>query len=290
MRQTSTILLNYTPPYDFLALLEFFARRAIPGIEYVDTDSYSRCFAMNGSAGTLRVEQARRAHALELSVDFPDRTPLHEIETRVRRMFDVDADIAAINKLLSRNSLLRRQVNNNPGQRVPGAWDGFEISVRAVLGQQISVAAARTLCARLVQRFGAAAKSLHGEEIRLFPEPDVLVDADFADIGVTRARGQTLREVARAVCDGRVVFDPDQVLEEFVERCTRLPGIGAWTAHYIAMRALRHADAFPAADLILRKAASPDGMPLSTTRMQALAQAWRPYRAYAVLHLWRSMS
>ncbi|HET8942438.1 MAG TPA: DNA-3-methyladenine glycosylase [Rudaea sp.] len=281
--------MKYQAPFDFAALLEFFARRAIPGIEIIDADSYSRCFALNGDVGSLRVAQATRAHALELSVDFPDHAQLHEIETRVRRMFDVDADIGAIYTRLSRKPPLRRQVARNPGQRVPGAWDGFEIAVRAVLGQQVSVAAARTLCARLVQQFGALGKFAQNEEIHLFPNPVDLLDADLTAIGVTRARAQTLREMARAICDGRVDFNDEQPLEQFVERWTALPGIGPWTAHYIAMRALRHADAFPAADLVLRKAASRNGSPLTTAKLQALAEDWRPYRAYAVLHLWRSV-
>lgn len=270
-------------------MLEFFARRAIPGIEHVDTNSYARCFALNGDVGTLRVAQAKCAHALELTVDFPDRALLREIESRVRRMFDVNADMAAINARLSSKPPLRRQVTKNPGQRVPGGWDGFEIAVRAVLGQQISVAAARTLCARLVQRFGTLVTSTQAGAIPLFPDPSVLADADLTTIGVTRARAQTLREMSRAICEGRVNFNGGQSLEEFVARWIALPGIGAWTANYIAMRAMRHADAFPAADLVLRKAASSDDTPLTTAKLQALAEAWRPYRAYAVLHLWRSM-
>lgn len=288
-RPPSTIRLKYQLPYDFHGLLEFFARRAIPGIEEVDANRYTRYFALNGRAGSLRVAQAKRAHALELSVDFPDHTQLPEIETRVRHLFDLDADIAAINTTLSRKPPLQCQVANNPGQRVPGAWDGFEIAVRAVLGQQISVAAACTLCARLVQRFGLRVNLSQGREFHLFPSPNDLADTDLTVIGVTRARAQTLREMARAICAGRVDFNADQSLEEFVERWTALPGIGPWTAHYIAMRALRHADAFPAADLVLRKAASRDGTPLSTAKLQASAEAWRPYRAYAVLHLWRSV-
>ena len=286
---STPLRLKYQPPYDFPALLEFFARRAIPGVENIDVTSYSRCFALNGSVGSLRVVQANRAHALELSVDFSDHAQLREIETRVRRMFDVDAEIGTINTRLASKPPLRRQVAKNPGQRVPGAWDGFEIAVRAVLGQQISVAAARTLCVRLVQRYGALAKFAQNEEIHLFPDPHDLLDADLTAIGVTRARAHTLREMACAVCDGRVDFNDQQPLEQFVERWTALPGIGAWTAHYIAMRALRHTDAFPAADLVLRKAASRNVVPLSTGQLQSMAEAWRPYRAYAVLHLWRSV-
>ena len=279
--------LPYTPPYDFDALLAFFARRAIPGVEQIDAESYSRRFVLGGANGALRV--ARTADdALALTIDFPRVEQLPDIRARVRRMFDLDADIATIHTRLGRKAPLRALVRRHPGQRLPGGWDGFEIAVRAVLGQQISVAAARTLAARLVQKFGAEVTFRGSETFRLFPAPSDLVDADFGALGLTRARAQTLRAVAQALCEGRVDFRPDQSLEEFVEKWIQLPGIGPWTAHYIAMRALSHADAFPAADLVLRKAVSRDGTPVPLKQLQAIAENWRPWRAYAVLHLWRS--
>jgi AraC family transcriptional regulator of adaptative response / DNA-3-methyladenine glycosylase II len=163
--------------------------------------------------------------------------------------------------------------------------------VRAVLGQQVSVAAARTLASRIVQRFGTplATPALPGLE-RLFPTPEQLADADLSQIGVVRARAQTIRGIAQALLDGRADFRPEQPLEEFVERWTALPGIGEWTAHYMAMRALGHPDAFPAADLILRRAATGGTGELSTRALTEMAQAWRPWRAYAVIHLWRSVA
>jgi AraC family transcriptional regulator of adaptative response / DNA-3-methyladenine glycosylase II len=282
--------LPYVAPYDFAALLAFFARRAIPGVEQVDTESYSRQFAIDGKIGKLRVTRIADDDALALEVDFTLAAHLADIRMRVRRMFDLDADMTAIHARLGRKAPLRALVRRNPGQRLPGGWDGFEIAVRAVLGQQISVAAARTLAARLVQRFGTAVSLAHGETVHLFPPPQDLIDADLGAIGVTRARAQTLRSMAQVLCEGQVDFRPEQDLEEFVEKWVQLPGIGPWTAHYIAMRALSHADAFPAADLVLRKAVSRDGMPVPLKQLQAMAEAWRPWRAYAVLHLWRSSS
>jgi len=163
--------------------------------------------------------------------------------------------------------------------------------VRAVLGQQVSVAAARTLAARIVQRWGEplAAPVLPGLE-RLFPSPERLAEADLREIGVINARAQTIRGIARALLDGRANFRTEQSLEEFVARWTTLPGIGEWTAHYMAMRALSHPDAFPAADLILRRAAAGDGGELTTKALSAMAEAWRPWRAYAVMHLWRGVA
>ena len=289
-KREHVLRLAYQPPYDFDALLAFFARRAIPGVEQIDSESYSRRFALDGAIGSLRVSHIADDDALAVVIDFPRAAQIDDICARVRRMFDVDADIATIHARLGRKPPLRALVRRHPGQRLPGGWDGFEIAVRAVLGQQISVAAARTLASRLVQRFGTQVSLPSGEECHLFPPPRDLVEADFVAIGLTRARAQTLRSMAQALCEGRVDFRPDQSLEEFVEKWVQLPGIGAWTAHYIAMRALSHADAFPAADLVLRKAVSSDGKPVPLKQLQMMAEAWRPWRAYAVLHLWRGQS
>jgi len=278
--------LRYRAPFDFAALLAFFARRAIAGIEHVDGATYRRRFVYAGTAGMLQVSACAGVDALGLTIEHPDSACVADVRARIRRMFDVDADIGAIRRQLGRDVLLRGYLRRNPGQRVPGGWDGFEIAVRAVLGQQISVAAARTLATRLVQRYGVRARCDDGTTMRGFPLPRTLARAAPDSIGLTRARARTLVAVARAVCDGSVDFCRDQPLEEFVSRWTQLPGIGAWTAHYIAMRALGHADAFPAADLVLRKAVSP-GETLAARELQAMAEAWRPWRAYAVLHLWR---
>ena len=283
-----TLRLPYRAPYDFAALLAFFARRAIPGIEHVDERSYTRRFAFDGVPGALRVSAITHEPALALTIDFPHAAALQDISARVRRMFDLDADIATINAQLAAEPRLRALVRRHPGQRLPGGWDGFEIAIRAVLGQQISVAAARTLAQRLVERFGAPLTSSDGAVAPTFPTAERLADADLTAIGVTRTRAGTLRTLARAVCEGRVSFRPEQTLDAFVASWTELPGIGAWTAHYMAMRALSEPDAFPAADLVLRKAVARDGKPVTTRALEDLAQRWRPWRAYAVLHLWRS--
>ncbi|MBS0487373.1 MAG: helix-turn-helix domain-containing protein, partial [Proteobacteria bacterium] len=283
-----TLRVPFRAPYDFPALLAFFARRAIPGIEHVDAHVYTRHFAFDGKAGTLRVSKMRGEDALALAVDFADASRLQAICARVRRLFDVDADIAAIDAQLARDPRLRAFVRRHPGQRLPGGWDGFEIAVRAVLGQQISVTAARTLATRLLERFGEPATLPDGEKIRLFPSPQTLADVDLTKIGLPRTRAATLNTIARAVCNGRVDFRPEQSLDGFVASWCELPGIGAWTAHYIAMRALSHPDAFPAADLVLRKMLGAGGTLLSARAVEAHAEYWRPWRAYAVMHLWRN--
>jgi AraC family transcriptional regulator of adaptative response / DNA-3-methyladenine glycosylase II len=213
------------------------------------------------------------------------------VVTRIRRMFDLDADPQSIGAVLQTTPHVRPLLRKRPGLRLPGSWDGFEVAVRAILGQQVSVAAARTLATRIVHRYGEALPMPVAPGLeRLFPNPEVLAEADLRALGVTGARAESIRGVARAVLDGRVDFRVEQSLDEFVERWVALPGIGEWTAHYMAMRALSHPDAFPAADLILRRAASDSENTISTKALINLAEAWRPWRAYAVMHLWRSMS
>ena len=283
-----TRVLRYQAPHDFAALLAFFTKRAIPGVEMVDAESYRRVFALEGRVGSLQVLAEPRTDALRLEVEVGDETLLPQIETRIRRMFDLDADIATINAHLGARRHLKRPVGLNPGQRLPGGWDGFEIAIRAVLGQQVTVAAARTLTERVVRKFGQAVELPDHSQTQLFPTPRMLADADLGGLGITGARMRTLQAIARAVRDGAVDFDPRQTLDDFVAKWTAIPGIGEWTAHYLAMRGLGHVDAFPAADIVLRKAVARDGSPVATSVLEAMAERWRPYRAYAVLHLWRS--
>lgn len=284
--------LGYRPPYDFASLLAFLRGRALPGIEQVDESSYARVFGPAEAPGWLRLSAwPGGEHALRLQLHCPQPAQMLALVTRIRRMFDLDADPQAIACALQVEATLRPLLRKRPGLRLPGSWDGFEIAVRAILGQQVSVAAARTLASRIVQRFGVALPEPPAPGLeRLFPAPQALADADLREIGVTTARAATIRGVARAMLDGRIDFCAEQPLDEFVARWVALPGIGEWTAHYMAMRALSHPDAFPAADLILRRAAARDGETLSTKALAARAEAWRPWRAYAVIHLWRGMS
>jgi len=282
--------LPYRPPYDFAHLIGFMERRVIPRVESVDANAYRRTFTAAGSAGWLSVSQLPDAPALQLRVHHAKPSALGDIVARVKRMFDVDADPIAINAHLRRDALLKPLVRRWPGQRLPNAWDGFELAVRAILGQQVSVAAARTLAARIAAQHGA--RFDEGESIgltALFPTPEMLADAPLEKIGVMRARADAIRTLSRAIADGRVHFRPEQTLAAFEESLVALPGIGPWTAHYVAMRALGQPDAFPAADLILRRAAG-HGETLSTRALETMSEAWRPWRAYAVMLLWRSSS
>lgn len=279
--------LPYRPPYDFGALAAFYARRALPGVERVDASGYHRTIVVDGEPGSFSVTPIVGDDALAVRIRGVRTRALGVVAARVRRMFDVDADPRAIAQTLRRDARLKPLLRRWPGQRVPGAWDGFEIAVRAVLGQQVSVAAARTLAVRVVQQYGHPYAAGEVGLDALFPAPDALVDAPLEALGITRARAATIRALARACNDGSIGFGIEQSRADFVTRLCTLPGIGAWTAEYVAMRALSQPDAFPAADLVLRRMAG-GGVPLTTRELTALADAWRPWRAYAVLLLWRS--
>ena len=280
--------LPWRPPYDFNALLAFYARRAIRGVEFVDAGSYRRTLVIDGEPGWIEVSAIEDELALRLRVHDVRPARLGTLVARVRRMFDVDANPAAIMQAFRRDKLLRPLVRRWPGQRLPGAWDAYELAVRAVLGQQISVAAAHTLASRIVERFGIPHESSAVAGLgALFPTPDLLADAPLESTGLTRARAATIRGLSRACADGSLDLSSFQSLEEFVKRLSELPGIGAWTAQYIAMRAQSRPDAFPAGDLVLRKLAG-DGVAITERAMESIAEAWRPWRAYAVMLLWRS--
>ena len=282
--------LGYRPPYDFAAMLAFLRGRALPGVEAVDDAGYRRAIGPAAMPGWLRVSAwPGDEHALKLELHGAPPARLLEVVNRLRRMFDLDADPLAIAGALSHDPRLRPLLQERPGLRLPSGWDGFEIAVRAILGQQVSVAAARTLAARLAQRFGPPLPEGFAPGLQhLFPTPEALAEADLTAIGLTRARADTVRTVACAVLDGRVDFKPERTLDEFVARWVALPGVGPWTAHYIALRALGHPDAFPADDLVLQRALPDDGSRLTARALTVRAEAWRPWRAYAVIHLWRA--
>jgi len=283
-----TLRLGYRPPYDFAAMLDFLRGRALPGVEAVDEASYRRVIGTADAPGWLRISAwDADTQALKLELHGVAPMQLLDIVQRLRRMFDLDADPHVIAQALGNDARLRPLVQARPGLRLPSGWDGFEIAVRAVIGQQVSVAAARTLTARLAQRHGTPLSSGFDGLTHLFPTPDRLVDVDLTEIGLTRARADTVRGLSRALLNGRVDFQRERTLEDFTSRWVALPGIGPWTAHYMAMRALGHPDAFPAEDLVLQKAVPADGVRMTAKALTARAEAWRPWRAYAVIHVWK---
>lgn len=283
-----TLKLPFAAPYDWPAMIAFLGARAIPGVEVVDEDGYRRTFALDGATGTLEVRAVAGENVLLAIIHTSDVKPLGAIVARLRRLFDLDADIAAVDEHLARDAELAPRVAARPGLRVPGSWDPFELAVRAVLGQQVSVRAATTFSGRLVAALGkplGAARARGGAAV-LFPTAAAMAKADLGGLGLTGARAATLKALAAAVvADPRLIRSHD-TLEQTVDQLCELPGIGPWTAQYIAMRALREPDAFPTADLgLLRALETSAGRP-TPAALAKRAEAWRPWRAYAALRLW----
>ncbi len=283
-----TLILPYRPPYDWPAMLGFLAARAIPGVETVGDGIYRRSIALDGVVGTVEVAPAAGHHALRATVRFPRLHALPGIIGRLRGLFDLGADPLAIAAALASDPTLAPLLAARPGLRVPGAWDGFEIAVRAVLGQQITVAGASRLAGKLVAAFGEMLPAGGaGGPTRVFPAPARLAAADVAAVGMPRARAAAITGLAAAAAADPGLFRPARNLDAAVGKLCALPGIGEWTAQYIAMRALRETDAFPAADIgLLRALADSHGARPTPRHLLARAEAWRPFRAYAALHLW----
>ncbi len=279
-----SLLLPYRAPFDWDGLLGFLTSRAIPAVEWVESGRYGRTIALDGATGTIEVGHEPSRGAVRVTIDFPRPTALPAIITRVRRVFDLAADPAVIGAHLSADPVLAPLVAKRPGLRVPGAWDGFELGVRAILGQQISVGAATKLIGRLAARWGTATPN--GRIV--FPSPAQLAEADIASLGMPQARGDAVVALARAAVADPRLFDGRQDLDSAIATLCALPGIGAWTAHYIAMRALRESDAMPTGDVGLLRALAANGPRPTADELTARAEAWRPWRAYAALHLWAS--
>ncbi|HEV7218855.1 MAG TPA: AlkA N-terminal domain-containing protein [Terriglobales bacterium] len=274
--------LNFRPPYHWKAMLAFLAARATPGVEIVEHESYRRTISMNGHDGNFEVSLDERRDALLARIEFGDPRSLIFIVERIRAMFDLNADWAAIVQSLRSDPLLSDRVKADPGLRVPGCWNGFELATRAILGQQITVKGATAMAGRMASKFGKRI-SVAGGLTHLFPSPKVLADARLGDIGLTAARAETIRALARAVSDGKISFAGVVNSDALLNRLCEITGIGKWTAQYVAMRALGEPDAFPSSDLGLLRA-----MDLSSFHeLEQRAEAWRPWRAYAAMYLWR---
>lgn len=287
--------LVYRPPYDWPAMLGFLQARAIEGLERVEGNSYSRSIGLAGVHGWFSVgpgDADALAPSLDLQLHFPDPQARASIVARIRRLLDLDTDLAPIHRHLCSDPLMARLIASRPGLRVPGAWDGFELAVRAVLGQQITVGAAIRLAGKLVARYGqplaavGAPAGLH----HVFPEPAQMAGADLASLGMPRSRGRTLSGLAQAALDDPQLFAPKASLEHSLSALLALWGVGDWTAHYVALRQFREADAFPAADVgLINALAALEGEPVNARQLLARAEAWRPWRGYAAQHLWTAL-
>jgi AraC family transcriptional regulator of adaptative response / DNA-3-methyladenine glycosylase II len=272
---TLTLRLAYRPPLHPESLLEFLAARAIPGVESADATSYTR--ALRLPHGTASVTLTPRDGYVEAEPHLADLRDLAPAVARCRRLLDLDADPVAVDETLSQDPVLAPLVAKEPGIRVPRAVDGFEVAVRAIVGQQVSVAGARTVLGRLVPEGGG-------------PFPDAATVAELPDRAFTMpaARRATIRALARAVADGDLVLDEGADRAETEAALRAIPGVGAWTASYVAMRALGDPDVFLPTDLAVRRAAGRLGLPTDPAALDDYAQRWRPWRSYAVIRLWRS--
>ena len=282
------VTLGYRPPYDVREMLQFLQQRGIAGVEQIDQSTHT-------VARTLRLDDDTRGwiacrfepeqHRVQLCVAEALAPQLPRVIARVRAWLDLDADPAAI------HAVLGADFPALAGLRVPGTLDGFELAVRAVLGQQVTVAAARTLTTRLVERFGTPLATPIDGLTRLFPSPAALAAAsgdELGQLGLVRQRQAAIHALAQAVSTGQISLHAGADVQTTMDALKALPGIGAWTADYIALRALRWPDAFPSGDMALQKALAPEGQRLTARAAESRAERWRPWRAYAVIRAWHS--
>ena len=274
------------PPFDGAALLQFLAGRTIPGVEVVDGNVYRR--AMSLPHGPALVALQPGDDFVRCQVNLSDLRDLAAAVERCRRLLDLDTDPVAVAEVLQSDPAVAPLVADQPGLRVPGHVDGHELAVRAVLGQQVSVAGARTLAARLVQRFGATLAEAAGPVTRLFPAPEALADADPASLALPVSRGRAITALSRAVASGDLVLDRGADRDDVAARLVAISGIGPWTAGYVAMRALGDPDVFLPTDLGVRRGMARLGLPTDAATALRHAERWRPWRSYALMHLWTS--
>jgi AraC family transcriptional regulator, regulatory protein of adaptative response / DNA-3-methyladenine glycosylase II len=274
--------LRFRPPYQWESMLAFLAARATPGVEEVASGRYRRSISLHGSDGYFEVSLDENRQSLSVHIQFDDSRALFLIIERIRRMFDLGADWQTIAARLRTDPALARKIEKVPGLRVPGCWNGFELATRAILGQQITVKGATALAGRIVSAFGRPIPAMGGLT-HIFPSPEVLADAKLASVGLTNARAETIRALARAVCDKHISFEGLAESDTCLARLCEIPGIGPWTAQYVAMRALGEPDAFPSGDLGLLRALDLDRV----RELERRSEAWRPWRAYAAMYLWK---
>lgn len=284
-----SLRLNFRQPWSFEQFRRHFALRRIGALEQVGDDYYVRTFRIGAARGWLRVRVLAESGQLALDVSASGLAELPALIARVRRMFDLDADPALVADHLSGDATLAPLLARWPGLRLPTAFDPFEQAVRAIVGQQVTVKAAVTITGRLVEKFGERLDgALDGGPWQLFPTPEALAEADLVGIGMPGKRVQTLQGFARAVAEGRLVLNTCRGVEALLQELQALPGVGPWTAQYIALRAFGEPDAFPASDLGLLKAKVWGEGGITAKALAERATSWSPWRAYAAVYLWRS--
>lgn len=284
---TSTLQLTYRAPYDWETVLEFLSARKIKDVEHVGKNFYARTVRLGKYTGWIEITHAPEKRALLVTFTNSLTPALATLLGRLRDLFDLAARPDVIAKHLQKDTRLKAAVQKNPGLRVPGAFDGFEMAVRAILGQQITVKAATTLACRFAEAFGEKIATPFPELTRLSPLPDRVAKAtvdDIASLGIVSARAKCIICLAKAFTCGDLRLEAGANPEKAITQLVTLPGIGQWTAHYIAMRALRWPDAFPKEDIVVRKSLGG----VTAKQAEQLSQVWRPWRSYAVMHLWKT--
>jgi len=284
---TLTLQLAYRPPYDWTGMTEFLGTRALRGVERATADGYARTVRVGDRTGWIHVRHAPGRHTLRVDLSHSLTPVLPAVLGRLRDVFDLGARPDLVAAKLAQDERLADAVARNPGLRVPGAFDGFEMAVRAVLGQQVTVKGAATLASRWVEAFGEPVETPHPELTRLAPTPQRMAEAsveELAALGIIRARARSILALAEEVASGRLKLEAGAQPEQAIRQLVALPGIGPWTAHYVAMRALRWPDAFPKEDVVLQRNLGG----VTAARAEALSRAWSPWRSYATLHLWRT--
>lgn len=282
--------LDFRPPYDRRGMIGFLSRHATPGVELVEGSRYSRTIEVDGAVGTFTAQLLSDENCLRCDIRISDSRYLIQIIERIKRLFDLSADSMAISRCLQRDSSLKPLVQANPGLRIPGGWDGYEIAVRTIIGQQVSVAGANTTTGRLVRTYGSAL-AVDGPLDRLFPTAENLSHLNTASARMPVARARTIKQLSIAVCRGDVSFDYANDPDLLYRQLTAIRGIGPWTAAYIGMRAMGDPDVFPRADLVLLKMAGHMfGAGMSERELLQRTWDWRPWRAYAAMYLWQMAS
>ena len=296
VNQSISLHLPYREPFNWPALLEFLEVRAIPGVEQVVSDVYQRVIQIGDKSGMILVSAGNRNNSrpvIKVKTAFPELNKLHYISEKIISLFDLDAPAEEIDKYLKKDPLLKSSIQKNGGLRVPGCWDQFELCIRAILGQQISVKGATTISGRIVEKYGkeyiGPVFNDNHQKWFTFPKPSVLKDAGFEGLGLTKSRIATIKSLATAVYSKKIDFEQHTESDIMVNQLKEIKGIGDWTAQYIAMRALRDPNAFPASDLGLIKAVSTTSEKIKPKYLEKLSQKWTPWRATAAMYLWRSL-
>jgi AraC family transcriptional regulator, regulatory protein of adaptative response / DNA-3-methyladenine glycosylase II len=282
-RQSGLVIrLNYRPPLNWSALISFLGSRAVPGVECVQEGSYRRTIESAGGVGTIDIRPDQEQARLVARIELPKYDGLMAVVERMRRIFDLGADPLQIAGHLSRDPALKPLLDARPGLRVPGVWDGFELAVRAILGHGLPVAEANALAGQLALAFGRPIEIPIEGLSHLFPGPEELAEADLSGLGITRDCANSILALAQLVLENDRTFESSSSLHDTISRLCAVPGIAEETAHYIAMRAFGEPDAFPAGDLGLVDIGGRGRLAASLPT----AEIWRPWRAYAAMHLW----